>query len=50
MNESEKFFPFQDLNGIYKRVETTIAGLTKDANIRKGLSQEAKAVDLMKKF
>ncbi len=43
MNESGKILSISGFDQIYKRVETTIAGLTKDANIRKGLSQEAKA-------
>ncbi len=43
MDESGKILSITGFDGIYKKMETTIAGLTKDADIRKMLSQQAKA-------
>lgn len=43
MDESGKIISITGFENIYKKMETTINGLTKDANIRKALSQQAKA-------
>lgn len=43
MDESGKIISITGFDQIYKKMESTIAGLTKDANMRKMLSQQAKA-------